>query len=334
LKEGFRQVALDVPVEAAWAALVSGDRRDWYYRLTPKGEFAAGNHIRWVDGAGKVLEESEVVEVNAPRRLVLETRFLFAPAFAAEDPHLATWTIEEAPGGCRVEFAWRSGEVVAGLFEAEADSLLRGLRLALDPAEQAALARLPEIGAIEIHDVTPERVAEYQSFFDDHAFRDYPAWQSCYCMETHRTQSDDEWAGRTAADNRRDMTGMINRGEVTALLAFVDGKPVGWCNYGETTRLAGVMHRFGLQAAEHEGVGSVACFVIAAPYRGHGVAARLLDAAVDRLRRRGLSAVEAYPSRDDDSAQGNYRGPLSMYLRAGFEVVREAERHAFVRKTL
>jgi hypothetical protein len=47
-----------------------------------------------------------------------------------------------------------------------------------------------------------------------------------------------------------------------------------------------------------------------------------------------LSAVEAYPSRDDDSAQGNYRGPLSMYLRAGFEVVREAERHAFVRKTL
>jgi ribosomal protein S18 acetylase RimI-like enzyme len=333
-RDGSRQVSLDAPVEAAWAALVSGERKDWYYRLTPEGEFAEGNHIRWIDPAGRLAEESDVVEVNAPRRMVLKTRFLFAPNFTAEEPHLVTWTIEEAPGGCRVTFAWSSGDVVAGLFEAEAESLLRGLRLALDPAEQAALARLPEIGEIEVQDVTPERVGEYQSFFDDYAFRDYPAWQSCYCMETHRTQSDDEWAGRTAADNRHDMTDMINRGEVTGLLAFVDGKPVGWCNYGETTRLAGLNQRFGLQAADHEGVGSVACFVIAAPYRGHGVASRLLDAAVDRLSKRGLTAVEAYPSRDDDSAQGNYRGPLSMYLRAGFEVFRETKRHTVVRKTL
>jgi len=334
VKAGSKQVSLPAPVEAAWAALVSGERKDWYYRLTPEGEFASGNHIRWSDPAGKLAEESDVVDVNAPRRMVLKTRFLFAPNFAAEEPHLVTWTIEEAPGGCRVDFAWSAGDVVAGLFEAEAESMLRGLRLALDPAEQAALARLPEIGDIEVQDVTPERVGEYQSFFDDHAFRDYPAWQSCYCMETHRTQSDDEWAGRTAAENRRDMTSMINRGEVTGLLAFVDGKPVGWCNYGETTRLAGLIQRFGLQAADHEGVGSVACFVIAAAYRGHGVASRLLDAAVDRLSKRGLRAVEAYPSRDDDSAQGNYRGPLSMYLRAGFEVFRETKRYTFVRKVL
>jgi hypothetical protein len=52
------------------------------------------------------------------------------------------------------------------------------------------------------------------------------------------------------------------------------------------------------------------------------------------LRKRGLSAVEGYPAKKQDSAQGNYRGPLSMYLRAGFEVVRETEDHAFVRKLL
>jgi GNAT superfamily N-acetyltransferase len=220
------------------------------------------------------------------------------------------------------------------MFDAEAEGILRGLRLALDPVAQAELARLPEIGEIEVRDVTPERLGEYHSFFDDYAFRDYPAWQSCYCMETHRTQRDEEWATRTADDNRRDMSAMIDRGQVTALLAFVDGKPVGWCNYGETTRLAGVMHRFHLQAAAQEGVGSIACFVIAAPYRGHGVASRLLDAAIDRLRVRGASQVEAYPTRKDDTPQGNYRGPLSMYLRAGFDVFRETERHIFVRKVL
>jgi GNAT superfamily N-acetyltransferase len=130
------------------------------------------------------------------------------------------------------------------------------------------------------------------------------------------------------------MSAMINRGEVTALLAYVDGKPVGWCNYGETTKLSGVMRRFGINAADNEGVGSVACFVIAAPYRGHGVASRLLDAAIERLRARGLRAVEGYPHRGADSAQTNYRGPLSMYLRAGFEPYRETERNVVVRKTL
>ena len=327
-------MSLDVPIESAWAALISHDRRDWYYRLTPEGEFAKGNHLRWVDSSGKLAEESDVLEAQAPGLLILRTRFLFAPNFAGEEPHVVTWIIEQDAGGCAVRFEWRSGEVVDRLFNAEAESMLRGLRLALDPAEQAALARLPEIGRIEVHDVTPERIGEYQSFFDDHAFRDYPAWQSCYCMETHRSQSDEEWAGRTAGDNRRDMTAMINRGEVTALLAFVDGKPVGWCNYGQTTKLAGVMHKFGLQAKELEGVGSVACFVIASPYRGHGVASRLLEVAVDRLRKQGLRAVEAYPAAREDSVQGNYRGPLSMYLRAGFEIFREADRHTFVRKTL
>jgi GNAT superfamily N-acetyltransferase len=212
--------------------------------------------------------------------------------------------------------------------------MLQGLRLETDPAARAELERLPEIGAVEIRDVTPDLVAEYQRFFDDEAFRDYPAWQSCYCMETHRTQNDDEWGERTAEDNRRDMTDLVRRGQVDALLAFADGKPVGWCNFGETTRLSGLMRRFDLDAPAHEGVGSVACFVIAARYRGHGIAAQLLDGAVQRLRTRGLRAVEAYPARADDSTHGNFRGPLSMFLRAGFETYGEVERFLIVRKSL
>jgi GNAT superfamily N-acetyltransferase len=317
-----------------WDLLVAPGRRDWYYRLTPEGEFAAGGRIEWNDITGKLTEESEVVEAITPRRLVLRTRFLFAPAFAAAEPHLLTWDVEPTPGGCRVRVEWQASELIAGLFESEADSILLGLRLAVDPAAKAELARLPEIGEVEIHDLTPERVGDYQSFFDHDAFRDFPSWQSCYCMETHSTHTDEEWAARTATENRREMTDLIKRREVTALLAYADGKPIGWCNYGETTKLSNVMRRFGINAADNEGVGSLACFVIAAPYRGHGVASRLLDAAVERLRARGLRAVEGYPHRGADSPQTNYRGPLSMYLRAGFEPYRETERNVVVRKTL
>jgi len=334
VRRGSRKIHLDTPAKVAWEALVSTKRHRWYYRLTPEGEFAEGNTIRWLDGAGALAEESEVIEVKAPSRLMLRTRFLFAPAFASQPPHTVTWAVARSGKGCRVTMSWDADEIVAGLFEAEADSILRALRLEHDPAAQAELARLPAIGAIHVEDVTPDRVPDYQSFFDHDAFRDYPAWQSCYCMETHRTQTDEAWAVRTAKDNRRDMTEGIEQGDVTALLAYVDGKPVGWCNYGETTRLNGVMHRFGLNVAEQQGVGSLACFVIASQYRKHGVASALLDAAIERLRARGVRVAEAYPARSSDSAQGNYRGPLQMFLRAGFEPYRETERHLIVRKAL
>jgi GNAT superfamily N-acetyltransferase len=334
VKRGSRQVRLDAPVRTAWQALVSSERHRWYFRLTPQGEFAKGHKITWVDGAGADAEESQVLELKAPNRLVLRTRFLFAPVFATQAPHTVTWEVARSGKGCLVSMSWAANEMVAGMFEAEADSILQGLRLEHDPVARAELARLPEIGEIRVEDVTRDRVADYQAFFDHDAFRDYPAWQSCYCMETHRTQTDDEWALRTAADNRRDMTSGIEDGNVTALLAYVDGKPVGWCNYGETTRLDGVMHRFGLHAGEQQGVGSVACFVIAPPYRKHGVASALLEAALERLRARGVPVVEAYPARKQDSPQGNYRGPLQMFLRAGFEPYRETERHLIVRKTL
>jgi ribosomal protein S18 acetylase RimI-like enzyme len=64
------------------------------------------------------------------------------------------------------------------------------------------------------------------------------------------------------------------------------------------------------------------------------VASRLLDSAIERLRERGVRTVEAYPHRSEDSAQANYRGPLSMFLRAGFEPYRETDRNLIVRKTL
>ena len=328
-------IQLPVPVETVWAALVEPGRRDWYYGLTPEGAFLEGAQIRWVDGGGRVAVEDEVISMTPPEHLALRSRFVFAPIFAALPPHLAQWDIAAAPSGSRVRTAWEANEPLAPLLESDADGLLQGLRLALDPAAKAEVARLASIGEVTVRDVTPDSVEDYLAFFDHEAFRDYPQWQFCYCMETHRTQSDDEWALRTRHDNRRDMSAMIAAGKVTGLLAYVDGKPIGWCNYGETTHLAGVMHRYGLDAADHEGVGSIACFVIASPYRGHGVASRLLDAAMDRLRDKRLRAVEAYPGRSSTtSAQSHYRGPLSMFLRAGFETYRETERYVVVRKNL
>ncbi len=333
---GSRSIDIGVAPHVIWELLVAQGRRDWYYRLDPRGEFVEGAHISWVDGEGKTAEESDVVTVEPGRRLVLRTRFVFAPALAAASPHVVTWELTGDGDRCEARMSWEAAGPATTMLASEASSQLEALRLAADPAARAELARLDRIGEIEVRDVGPELVPAYLDFFDHRAFRDFPEWQSCYCIETHQPANvnDDEWALRVAADNRHDMSEAIKRGEVTALIAFEGGNPIGWCNYGESTALSGVMRRFGLVASDHEGVGSVACFVIASPYRRHGVASLLLEAAVDRLRARGLRAVEAYPMRSDDSQHANYRGPLAMFLRAGFEPYREAGSHLILRKRL
>jgi len=334
--KGTSSIQLEVSGHVVWELLVGLGRRDWYYRLTPQGEFAEGAHITWVDAEGKPVEESDVVAVESKRRLVLRTRFVFAPGLAAAPPHVITWELAGGGDRCEARMSWEADGPATAMLASEASSQLEGLRLAADPAARAELARLDRIGEIELHDVSPELLPAYLDFFDHRAFLDFPEWQSCYCIETHRpgNLSDDEWAQRAAEANRHDMSESIMRGDVTALLAFEGGKPIGWCDYGETTRLGGVMHKFGLTVPDHQGVGSVACFVIASPYRGHGVASMLLDAAVERLRAKGMNAVEAYPTRSGDSQHTNYRGPLAMFLRAGFEPYREAGKHLILRKRL
>ena len=335
MTDGARDIHVDAAPDKVWDALVAQGERHWYFQLHVTGSFEPGGQVRWGWPGDSVAEEADVIVADRPHRLELRTHYKFAPNLAAEAPHLITWEIESDGAGSHVTLAWDAGPQVSRMLEAEGLSVLRGLRLAVDPAATAELTRLPVIGEVTVLDVTPERVADYQSFFDNDAFRDYPAWQSCYCMETHRTLPDEEWTARTSIENRADMTSMIGRGQVTGLLAYVDGKPVGWCNYGETTHLGGVMMKLKLDASEHDRVGSVACFVIASQYRGHGVATRLLDAAIDRLRDRGLRAVEAYPRKEGGgSAQAHYRGSLTMFERAGFETYRDAGKYLIVRKPL
>ncbi|MGH2631874.1 MAG: GNAT family N-acetyltransferase [Tepidiformaceae bacterium] len=46
--------------------------------------------------------------------------------------------------------------------------------------------------------------------------------------------------------------------------------------------------------AEERDVKAVVCFVVAKPFRGRGIATRLLSAACDGFRARGVHTVEAW----------------------------------------
>jgi GNAT superfamily N-acetyltransferase len=184
-------------------------------------------------------------------------------------------------------------------------------------------------GTVEVHRVTEDRIADWLTFFDRDAFSDNFAWASCYCSEPTRL-ADPARADETPPwqQARSEMEDWLRSGRAAGYLAYVDGRAAGWCN---ASPKANVRWRSGDDTAD-EGVIAISCFVVAPPYRGHGLARSLLQEVLRDAPARGATAIEGYPRNAAEGPGANYHGPLSLYLEAGFEIVEEREAVKVVRK--
>jgi ribosomal protein S18 acetylase RimI-like enzyme len=84
-------------------------------------------------------------------------------------------------------------------------------------------------------------------------------------------------------------------------------------------------------------MGSITCFTIDRRHRRRGVAAVLLDAAVDFAQERGAEVVEAYPIDTAGAKRSSaelYTGTLAMFERAGFEEVARRGGRPIVRRAV
>ncbi|HEY7293817.1 MAG TPA: GNAT family N-acetyltransferase, partial [Dehalococcoidia bacterium] len=178
--------------------------------------------------------------------------------------------------------------------------------------------RLERIGTPEIHALTPERLDDFLRFFDHDAFANNPAWASCYCVFHYYDGAD--WGNRGAAENRADMQDRICTLRAQGYLAYVDGRPAGWINAAPRAIVTNIPEPE--DGDDGRRIGAIACFVIAPPYRRHGLARLLLDAAIEGFRARGFTAVEGYPPRDPKSDSSAYMGPPGLFRDAGFAQVR------------
>jgi GNAT superfamily N-acetyltransferase len=99
---------------------------------------------------------------------------------------------------------------------------------------------------------------------------------------------------------------------------------VGWVSLGPRESYLKLAVWKVLAPVDDRPVWSIVCFVVDRRERGRGIAAALLDAAIDYARVHGATMLEAYPA---DTSTGRipspwaYKGTVSMFERAGFEVV-------------
>ncbi len=186
----------------------------------------------------------------------------------------------------------------------------------------------------DIRQLTPERVEDFFDFFEHIAFAEHPEWGcDCFCCFFHAT-SREAWEKCTRETNQATAREMILKGQMRGVLAYVDGRPAGWCHYDKLQNLPGARIFYSGLASEDGDSGAIVCFTIAQGYRNQGIAATLLESALADLKAQGVTRVEAYPVINDDSQEHNYLGPLKLYKRFGFQAVRETEHNALVEKTL
>jgi GNAT superfamily N-acetyltransferase len=167
--------------------------------------------------------------------------------------------------------------------------------------------------------LTPELLPDFLAFFEGPAFADNPAWHSCYCQFLCVDHWKVNWPERGAEQNRSQAFERICSNRMQGYLAYLDGRPVGWCSAAPRP----MMHAFDDEPdPDAARIGQIGCFVIAKPRRRIGIARMLLDAACEGFRTQGLAFAEATPKSDATSDAQNHFGPLRMYLDAGFSVHR------------
>jgi len=174
----------------------------------------------------------------------------------------------------------------------------------------------PEPLSVVVQPLTQERFADLAALFEEGGD---PRW--CWC-QFYRVRNLD-WTSNIAV-NRARLESLARDGPPPGLVAYRDGRAVGWVSLAERERYDRLTNARVLARVDDRPVWSIVCFVVSRRHRRSGIAAALLDAAIAFARERGATILEAYPADTGGEripAADAYHGTLSMFERAGFEVV-------------
>jgi GNAT superfamily N-acetyltransferase len=179
---------------------------------------------------------------------------------------------------------------------------------------------------VKVLPVTPERWRDLVELFEQRGprggHRNTPAY-GCWCMW---------WRDRSLAHGepkKRALAKLVRGGREPGLLAYDGTRPIGWVAVAPREEFRALLRSPQYRPRDEDsGVWAVTCFVVDKPEQRRGVAAALLEAALEHAFARGATAVEAYPHavKGDD-----YMGGLELYERAGFCKTRDANKRAIVR---
>jgi GNAT superfamily N-acetyltransferase len=191
--------------------------------------------------------------------------------------------------------------------------------------------RAQPAGDVEIAGVTADRWADLVDLFERRGPRGaWPRTSACYCMFWRLEPSDYEAAfrqrsleARSGGPNKKAMKQLVEGGAVPGLLAYRDGRPVGWASVSPRSELVRLEHSPQLRPEGGRDAGdawSISCLYVERASWRTAVGTALLAAAVECAIAHGARRVEGYPVKAP--SVDPYTGYDTMFARAGFRLVR------------
>ena len=184
---------------------------------------------------------------------------------------------------------------------------------------------------LSIKPLTPASLQDYLSFFESITFAENPDWSVCYCFSYHFTGTKEQW---NRERNRSSVVKYVNEGKMTGYLAYLNDKPIGWCNVNNRLNYQRLLKYYNLIDNPNDKVCSIVCFLIHPDFRRRGVAKQLLQKICDDYSRKDYDYIEAYPGKGELSSEKHYKGPMELYNKFGFETKKEHRSYYVVQKKL
>jgi GNAT superfamily N-acetyltransferase len=181
---------------------------------------------------------------------------------------------------------------------------------------------------LQFHPVTPDRWKDFEKLFGSNG-----ACAGCWCMWWRLSRK--EFSQKQYAGNKRAIKKIIMGGQKPGILAYADGKPIGWCAIAPREAYSSLERSNVLKRVDDSPVWSVTCFYVARGHRHQGMAGQLLNAAIRLARQRGVKIVEGYPidsGGEKKNTMSIFTGLASTFMEAGFvEVERRAPTRPIMR---
>ncbi len=181
---------------------------------------------------------------------------------------------------------------------------------------------------LEFHPLTSNRWPDLESLFGKHG-----ACGGCWCMWWRLPRS--EFMRNRGEENRKALKSIVDSGRIPGILAYIQDQPVGWCAVAPRETFATLERSRILKRVDSEPVWSVVCFFVAKAFRHKGISTRLLEEAVDYVRKQGGKIVEGYPVEPKTGHKPDpfvYTGLAAAFCKVGFvEITRRSETRPIMR---
>lgn len=141
---------------------------------------------------------------------------------------------------------------------------------------------------LEIYQLNPGRWDDFESLLGSRG-----GCGGCWCM-SWRTKKFEFYKFR-GDGNKLAMKTLVDQNQSVGLLAYIDGKPIGWCAIAPREAYPKLENSKVWKKIDDEQVWAITCFFIAKSFRRKGISLELVKGAINYCKANRIKIVESYP---------------------------------------